>query len=493
LFADETKTVVIFPLALYGDPSKAYLREGFRNMLLSRISGGDIKILGDEKYQGRLTEKEQQGIFSRARAEELARASGAGYAIYGSITTVGTGYSIDLTLLELKQEEVRTSHIAEALEESELIKKIADIAYQFRGFVEGRDIRAERLAMSTPTPAYAGEGVGTGGLFQSPARRTPGLRPTGRLTLRMKIMSFDAGDLDGDGLSEWLVLGRNKLLIYAKKGKALEALGALKPDRGESFIKVSVGDTDADDRGEIYLVSRLGKRARTTVWKWNGSFKKLHQMSGHLKAVKVPGRGKPFLFFQDSKLNSFFHGRIYLMEYDGRGKLARKQELPSFRKGTQFYTLVPLDMYGSDIRTFLGLDRDSYLRMWDRDGKILWTGTEEMGGTQNTINVEDEKDQPGQPGKDTLLNGRVILMDLDGDGNREVLAVKNIRLTNLLKEIPVYTKARLFAFKVQPGALIPSWTSRTVKYVINEIQADGPILVIAASKSRSTGQLLWFK
>ncbi|MBW2066282.1 MAG: VCBS repeat-containing protein [Deltaproteobacteria bacterium] len=491
LFADKARTVVIFPLALYGDPSKAYLREGLRNMLLSRLSGGDIKILGDEAIQSRLAEKERQGVLTRSRAEALARAIKADYAIYGGITTVGTGYSIDLTLLELKEGMVRSSNISEALEESELIKKIADIAFQFRSFVEGRDIWAERLAVSAPFPG--GEGAGTGGLFQRPARPAPDLRPTGRLTIRMKIMAFDAGDVDGDGISEWLVLGRDKLLVYARKGKALETLGTLEPGRSESFLKVSAGDADDNGRAEIYLVGRYGTRARTTVWEWDGSFKKLYRITGHIKALKVPGRGKPLLFFQDSKLGSFFHGRIYLMDYDGRGNLERRRELPSFKKGVQFYALIPLDVSTPEPRTFLGLDGDSYLRIWDREGKILWTGAEEMGGSENIINVEADRDDPGLPGKDTLLNGRIILMDLDGDGKREVLAVKNIRLSNLLKDLLVYTKARLFAFKVQPSALVPAWTSRTVKYVINDIQADGSTLVIAASKSRGTGQLLWFK
>jgi len=86
-----TKTLVLFPLAIYADQSKAYLGQGIKSMLISRISGAGIEIVPDEKYTSLLTEKEGEGITSQKRAEELARGLKVDYVIFGSITTTGVG------------------------------------------------------------------------------------------------------------------------------------------------------------------------------------------------------------------------------------------------------------------------------------------------------------------------------------------------------------------------------------------------------------------
>jgi len=83
------KSLVLFPLAIYADQSKAYIGQGIKRMLISRISGAGIEIVPDEKYASLLSEKEDAGITSQKRAEELARVLKADYAIFGSITTIG--------------------------------------------------------------------------------------------------------------------------------------------------------------------------------------------------------------------------------------------------------------------------------------------------------------------------------------------------------------------------------------------------------------------
>ncbi len=62
-----------------------------------------------------------------------------------------------------------------------------------------------------------------------------------------------------------LVLGRKRLLVYQRQGASFVPKDSLKDGFGEDFLKVSVGDVDKNGRPEIYLVSRYGERARSTV------------------------------------------------------------------------------------------------------------------------------------------------------------------------------------------------------------------------------------
>ena len=61
------KRLVIFPIDIYGDPSKAYLRQGLTSMFVSRLSGGGIEVIGEGQYWDLLSEKEKEGSISRER------------------------------------------------------------------------------------------------------------------------------------------------------------------------------------------------------------------------------------------------------------------------------------------------------------------------------------------------------------------------------------------------------------------------------------------
>ena len=58
------KSLALLPLTIYADPSKAYLRQGVRSVLLSRLSGEGLNLVGDEVLAPVLTEKDREGITS---------------------------------------------------------------------------------------------------------------------------------------------------------------------------------------------------------------------------------------------------------------------------------------------------------------------------------------------------------------------------------------------------------------------------------------------
>ncbi|HDH87423.1 MAG TPA: VCBS repeat-containing protein, partial [Desulfobacteraceae bacterium] len=351
------KSLVLFPLAIYADQSKAYIGQGIKRMLISRISGAGIEIVPDEKYASLLSEKEDAGITSQKRAEELARVLKADYAIFGSITTIGGGYSLDLSLVALEKDESKLTRISKAVDEDQLIPQLSDVAYQLRALIEGKEMPARKIAEKAvvlPKPRTAKgifSPIGSDkkepqatekGLVFKPTKEYQGFKPTGRISVGMSVMAFDMGDLDGKAGVELLVVGRKKLLLYARQGATFVVKDTLKAGFGEDFLKVSAGDTDNDGMAEIYLVSRYGIRARSAVLKWDGTFKRLDRRAGHMQAVKDPASGKALLLFQDSRVDELFSGRIYGMKYGEGGKLIKGEKLPEL-EGVQFYTLALFD------------------------------------------------------------------------------------------------------------------------------------------------------
>ena len=502
------KTLVLFPLAIYADQPSEYLREGFKSMLASRLSGGGLEIISDEAIAPLLGEEE--GITSKKRAEELAVAVEADYAIFGSVTTIGGGYSLDLSLLELGKDGSRLITFSEAVGEDQFIPKLSDVAYQLRAIIEGKERTGEKLEKKVPvlpkpeTPEdllpeleeHREPEVAEKVHFLDPTRENQDFKPTGKISVDMAVMGFDMGDLDGDRVPELVVVGRKKLLVYGRKGESFVLRDSLKPGFGEDFLKVSVGDTDKNGMAEIYLVSRYGQRARSTVLEWAGGFKRLDRRIGHMQVVRDVGGGKSLLLFQDSKIREFFSGRVYTMEYDKGGEPTKRQRLPKLRD-VQFYTVTPFDLDGDGDPEFLGLGKESRLYVWDEEGEVLWSTDKEIGGTNNAIQL-GEVDSSLRPIR-IPFNSRVVVRDFDGDGNREILAIKNIPFIDHLGKFKLFRKSNLIAYRIEGTSIFRAWQTREIEYCLTDMQADAGSLFLAAQKgklqkiTRGSGSILWFE
>jgi len=524
--SSSTKTLVLFPLAIYADQSKAYLGQGIKSMLVSRISGTGIEIVPDEKYTPLLIEKEEKGITSQKRAEELARRVTADYAIFGSITAIGGGYSLDLSLIALEKDGSKLTRLSKAVDEEQLIPQLSDVAYQLRALIEGKEILTTTQTAGKPAKKIAEKAtvlsqplteksifsqIGSDkkepqatekGLVFKPTKEYQGFKPTGKISVGMSVMAFDMGDLDGKGGVELVVLGRKKLLLYTMHGASFALKDSLNAGIGEDFFKVSVGDVDNNGKAEIYLVSRYGVRARSTVFAWTGGFKRLDRLTGHMQVVKDPVSNKPLLLFQDSKVGEFFSGRIYGMKYGEGGKLTKGEKLPEL-EGGQFYTLALFDLNKDQEAEWIGLGEpnlvgESNLSVWDRAGAIIWSGKKGLGGTNNAIRLEEENVEGDLP-PTIPFNSRLVIADIDGDGEMDIVAIKNINPVKYLQNINFYTKANLIVYRREGLSLSPAWTTRDIDWCVTDITVQGNTLFLAAQKSKminigkGSGQIMWFE
>ena len=106
--------------------------------------------------------------------------------------------------------------------EDQLIPKLSDIAYDIRAVISGVDIRPQKRE----APPAGPEAVM--GLFYKPGAVGREMTPAGRISVRMGVRSCDAGDLNGDGQVELLVMGQDRLLVYGKKEGSMSLLDTLK-------------------------------------------------------------------------------------------------------------------------------------------------------------------------------------------------------------------------------------------------------------------------
>jgi hypothetical protein len=510
------KKIVLLPLAVYADKPLNHIRKGVASMLASRLSGRGVEVIRDERVEGYVTEKEKQGITSKNRAEELAKILEADCAIFGSITAIGGGYSLDLSLLELDKEGSPLTNISRAMSEDQFIPELSSVANQLRAAIEGKEIAAKEKPKLAPLPkASPAKDIFSNlehekkepsdnerGIAFQPTRESKPFTPTGKIPLSIAVMSLDMGDLDGDGEVELVILDREKMLVYQREGNLFVLIDTRKASWGEEFFKVSIGDIDNNKRAEMYVVSSYGTRARTTVFERAGEFKRLNRQIGHLQVVKDPVEEKSILLFQDSKVKEFFSGPIYRMDYGEKGKLIKSNPLPEMKRA-QFYTLLLFDLDNDGNPEWLGLgepdlNEQARLQVWNATGDLLWQGDTKLGGTNNAIRVGEAPPDGGLPPR-IPFNSRIVVTDIDGDGSRDVLAIENIPIIKHLLDFKIYTRSRLIGYRTQGTALMPGWTTDEIDYCVTDMQADDHILFLAAHKGKvsnigkETGLIMWFE
>jgi hypothetical protein len=505
------KRLVVFPLEILSDKPMDFLKKGLRTMLSSRLAGTDITIIDDAEVSSVLNAASVEKVTHQNVAEKAAAALNAHYALFGTLTVAASGYSLDLTFLDLTADHPKSSGISDAGAENQLIPRLAQVAYQVRGAIEGRPVQAyatgPAASDSGPEP-YGGlfssfetgsaiPGPTEKGLFQRTRERTGLFSPTGSFPVNMAPMGFDMADLNGDDSPELLVIGRKRLMIFTEKEGHYALIDKLDSPLGEDFLRISTGDIDGNGRPELYVVGSYGLRARTTIYEWNQkSFKKIDSIRGHLCVVQGP-QGKPVqLIFQSSKVGDFISGPLHDATFRAGGKLEIGQKIPGLDH-VRLYSLAKGDLDGNGVPEWIGVGKDKRLTLWGADGSELWRGSTRMSGTNNSI-LAGETTGPGDTPPSVEFDPRIVLTDLDEDGKYEVLAVRNIPVSERVIEFLLYLKATITGYRMEGGRLVSAWNTREIPYCLTDLKVYGGTIYLSAEEGKfdkiteGSGRILWF-
>ncbi len=501
----ETKKIILFPPVLYSQRPMPYLLQGIKTMLVSRLSRQDVQVITSDKVAG-LSETEKKGMIDRKRAEEVARAEQAQYAVFGSVTILGKGYSLDLSLLDLTKNPAKLTHVSEAMSEDEFIPRLGKVVKQFYNLIEnrypppkslsylgeaGKPAAPSKQLFASLNPRESEEP--TEGIFRS-TRSIPSVQPSGILSATKLFLSIDLDDVDGDHNPEMAVVTPRELIIYKKLGNRLKQVDKAKISMGKRFLKVSLGDMNGNGKAEIYAVWYQDRgRVYTTVYEWQGKLQKLFKRPGHFRVVK--GSLRPYLIYQDSKPLDLFYGNIFRMRYSADGRLVRLTKLPAL-KYSRFYTILLIDLGKDKNPEYIGLGQHNKLSIWDGTGKLLWRDDKSIGGTNNAVDLVEfstEKDLPRVP-----FDSRLCLVDIDGDGVKEVIAAKNIPIVARLEHFRFYDKSRLLGYRFRGATLHREWETSKFPYCIVDIQQYNKALYIAFQKpkiknfGKARSRIMWF-
>jgi hypothetical protein len=185
-----------------------------------------------------------------------------------------------------------------------------------------------------------------------------------------------------------------------------------------------------------------------------------------------------------------------MMNGEQEGTYTKGQPLPNL-KYARFYTLIPFDIDNDGTLEWTGLGDEFRLHVWDRQGNVIWSGDKNLGGTNNAIAVGNAP--RGDPPPRIMFHSRLLATDIDGDGSRDVVAIKNIPLVKHVANFRVYTKSNIVAYRVEGASLSPAWTTADIDWCLTDMQVHDHTLFLAAQKGKilnigkESGQIMWFE
>lgn len=200
--------------------------------------------------------------------------------------------------------------------------------------------------------------------------------------------SVAAGDVDGDGQGETLLLSRRRVLIGAREGSAFREEAVCELPGDVEGAKISTVDLDGDGKEEIAVSAVEDGRPASAILSLEGKICRplVSRAPWSLRVLELPGGGKR-LAGQRWSLSSFFFGPVVELGLAG-GKLEAKGEalLPRGTRLFQFERLSSGGEEGSDrVARLKGYDRLEVHELRGKKFKRIWRSAARLGGSANQL------------------------------------------------------------------------------------------------------------
>jgi len=245
-------------------------------------------------------------------------------------------------------------------------------------------------------------------------------------TINLVVKSMDMGDLTGDRQTEVVFTDSEKIYVYTLTAKGLKYRYRYHFDKWGAIMNLQVADIDGDHKNELLVNTINEMEDGFSSFIIGYRHKKFQVIADNIPfAMGVLGgnlvaRGAYFLG-QVYAMELVFGSRVYRLSLkNGQIKSGKAFAVPhGFRISGALYD----DINGDGRRELCFINEQSFLEIY-QGSKRLWISDERVGGSLNNIQVEVGTAKVSYTDKKEI-NVPLRAFDLDGDGKKEMLLVKN--------------------------------------------------------------------
>ena len=506
--AAEPKRIALLPFKINAEKDMTYMQNGIFDMLSSRLGQeGEVVVIGRQEAESAFKEAGSPDPVNESIARAIGSSLNADYTLFGSVTVFGKSISIDAKMVDVTAKTPTASFFEQSEDLGGLITKLNQIATKINTSVLGRQTEVAQKAApaataapaSKPAPAderhahpekllKGGGAEGKGSPFIMKEEEDTAFQQFWRsASFKHVINGIALGDVDGDGKIETVVATPHSVIIYRSEGgRFYKALEEFKEGGTRINIGVDVADINENGYDEIFVTCLNGPRTSLSSYVLEYSGKRLSKIIDnsrwYYRVANIPKRGKILLGQRHKRANPF-SGKIYDMIWQNSEYVpeidittARETNLLGFTIG---------DILNDQQDTGVGFRKNDHIQVIDSSGKMIWRSGERYGGS-TLFSIGDREDRGGAVINPQYYPMRLLAADTDGDGETEVIAVKNYELArSKLEKFRVFTNAHIESLSWDGLGLATKWKTRKISgfirdYALGDFDNDGKMELVSA-------------
>lgn len=501
------RQVVFLPFSIEIPGSYTYLRNGLTSVLSSRLATrANIIALPQSATTDQMAAALKSGNY--ASFNQLLQQTGADYLFLGSLAAKGDQFEVTGHVFSKVAGQTPKKFTQAMRSVDDAMTAIDAMAWDISGSVFGKPKPEEIAATTSPSSGSAAfqtahperayrenlmsgsaTGLEAGGKFEIvTTQRSKGIA--------LDLMDIDAGDLNGDGTSEIVLLTSSELLVYRLTDNQYQKIAAASIPGHLRYHCLSLADLNKNGRLEMYISGSNGDTPTSLALEWDGrQFAKLFDHVGYYLKAFNPAKGTALLLGQASQTTGGGKDGIYQMNLDsGKGVTVGKQmALP---RELKLFNIAMGDINGDNRQEVVAINNRNHLQVYDDAGALLWSSSDQFGASSNYYgSIAAQSDEV----KDTtFISTRIILDDLDKDGAKDIVVGKNrLQTVPLMPNLRYFEGSSIAALKWTQGALAPMWETKkianyTVNYqVLHPDQDSKQIQLIFADTENSFPFVFW--
>jgi len=495
LAADETsrqESIAILPLQSHTTKDLAYLQEGLRDMLASRLSANaGVSIIDKSKIATAAIDAAGDNMKLREAGTKL----GADYLFSGSITSIGAGMSLDVKVLPVSSQDPAQTFYASAAREEDILQAVDKISWDIAEKVFNKKNPFAAPAAAAPVQADPAPAAALPPSYQTPHPERAFMMPTGEggaklirpmgvgggeftksQNFSMLLQALDVGDVDGDGIAEIVLADKTGITIYKHIENTFKLIGQTPAWNTKDIIHaVHIADLNDNGRAEIYVSAADTKRPNSFAMEWDGQqFAYIFQnLPWYVRTLRLP-EGRTILAGQKADVGSPIKPGIFELSTGPNPDIVQRLAVPA--KVNLFdFTMTDLDNNGST--EIVALDQSDRIKVMHSDGDSLWESDDYFGGTKRYIGEAELKtvdnlvtDNPKAKER-TYIPSRIIVGDMNHDGQNDIVINKNqSTASRVMRNYKSYPSGEIYCLTWNGIALSELWHTMKIDGYVADYQ-----------------------